>query len=375
MRVPAVAAAVAAATELLALWPFPAAMAAPVVTCGPPPQPHSTDSALSVSLTFAWDNASHPNTSEAPLLRGGVEFIFTLFGGSVALPRGPVAHLAITGTPYNVTTVSYPTDPGAGAASCKALCDAQTQCLSWLFNSPAPPTPQTCALLAEVGCPYEAEDAWAGAKVDQAACSVPSQSGVGAAAVLLQGPLPVVVQPPVANSTVWTAVATGVLTSLRPATLYFITGRAADDFDYQSLAGWTPYAVGVICSTTASSHQDDDDDGGGDDDVVVIGGGGSSGGNGSGGRPATALPQPAAAATRFLEVFRMTECQPANNPGALRGQRQPVIVFTLQCGVSACPKNEGGQLWQRDHRAGPRASNRNRSCSMLVVLLRVPSPC
>jgi hypothetical protein len=275
--------AVAAAAVMTAAAPAapPAAVASPTVTCGPPPPPYSADSALSVTVAFYWDNASHPNTTEVPVLRGGIELVFSLAGMPNTSPRGPVSHLGMTHSvpPYNVTNMSYPSDPAAGAAACQTLCDASQQpCLSWVFSSTsaASPTtsnsnntststststssftaPQTCALYANVGCPYELMDTWAGATVDNAPCVPTPQVGgdVGGGTTLLQGPLPVALQPsppPPLPAENWTAFATGLLTGLRAATTYFVVARTADSVDYQSMVGWGPISsYGVNCTTT-----------------------------------------------------------------------------------------------------------------------------
>lgn len=122
-----------------------------------------------------------------------------------------------------------------------------------------------------------------------------------AAVLLLQGPLNLTRVD--ADSRIPTFAVSAVLENLLPNTTYHLKARASDDADYLQLIGWGPQAS-VNCSTTPEG-------------LSIK----TSERQTSSGPPIlknSSVESPFSnVSSRYLRVYRMTECQPTNYPDYL----------------------------------------------------------
>ena len=144
-----------------------------------------------------------------------------------------------------------------------------------------------------------------------------------AALLLLKGPLNLTRVD--ADSGIPTFAVSTVLENLQPNTTYQLNARASDDPDYLQLIGWGPHSS-VNCSTTSESPSvatseldttSSDMEPNGRPSSFTIGRPSSFTNNRPSSFTTPGLETPAGVPSRYLRVYRMTECQPTNYPDYL----------------------------------------------------------
>ena len=129
--------------------------------------------------------------------------------------------------------------------------------------------------------------------------------------LLLQGPLNLTRD----NTTNGTFAMSTVLANLNPNTTYYLSSRASDDTDYLQLLGWGEHGPGTNCSTTprsAESRRVDREISSSVEPTL---------------RRSNFQSAIATVPSRYLPVYRMTECSPLNRPDYLDNKvAQPNLV-------------------------------------------------
>lgn len=211
-------------------------------------------SSLRVNLTFPyWNVTQNPNSTDpsGPVLRGGIEIVYGP-DEHQAVPRTPQQSKGVSGVPTTTIQLNF-TNVTEGYLACQRHCDTNaTSCAAWTYFSGMQRVlgNQRCELFSNAGCLYEAIGAWSGATVDGSACSkLQGSNGSGHVAHVIQGP--VQLYAPTNESTQALAQVSVVLSRLRSSVRYVLVARASDSIVYLSGEGWGQKTDPFNCSTLA----------------------------------------------------------------------------------------------------------------------------
>ena len=317
---------------------------------------------LRVNLTFPYWNVTHdPNSTDpnGPVLHGGIEIVYGP-DEHQAVPRTPQQSKAISGAPAATMALNF-TNFTAGYLACQNHCDTNaTFCAGWTYFSGVQRVlgNQRCELFSNAGCLYEAIGAWSGATVDASECTnLQGSNSSGHVAHIVQGP--VQLYSPANASTQALAHVIVDISHLRANVRYILVARASDSIVYLSGEGWGQTTDPFNCSTLAEPNQTAvenalltfihrSDKGRNDQNSCV---GGTDCGRA---QTSTAIQHTASEMfsaeivqrqvakgtqprenTRFLYLYRMSECSPRTLPGKYLHYRGDMACWLAEI---RCPR-------------------------------------